>query len=161
MACDILSKGRTVNLYLDVDGVLLGSSRIRCNQVVLAQHAEPFLDFALQYFDCYWLTTHCDGTSESVLAYLRPYCSAHLLRELVNVRPTRFRTLKTEVLTGNFYWVEDTPLQAEIRWLKSCGLLSRWIKVDTRKRPDDLVAALAALRAVVRDLPATGGAGGN
>lgn len=149
MARDILSEGRAAKLYLDVDGVLLGSSRLRCNQVVLAQHAEPFLDFALRHFDCYWLTTHCDGTRESVLRYLRPYCSQGLLKKLARVRPTRFRTLKTEVLSRDFYWLEDAPLQAEIDWLKARGLLSRWIEVNTRKRPDHLLTAMSRLRTAI------------
>jgi hypothetical protein len=138
-----------MNLYLDVDSVLLGRRDAARLEVSLARHAEAFLGFASRHFDCFWLTTHCDGTRESVLRYLRPHCSEDLFKKLVEVRPTRFRTLKTEALEGDFYWVEDAPLQAEIEWLKSRGLLSRWIEVDTRKRPDDLLTAISRLRTAI------------
>ena len=138
-----------LNLYLDIDGILLGRSDPAGQEVCLARHAEAFLDFALRHFNCYWLTTHCDGTRESVLRYLRPYCSDDLLKKLAEVRPTQFRTVKTEALEGDFYWVEDAPLQAEIEWLKSRGLLSRWIEVNTRKRPDDLLTAMSRLRTAI------------
>jgi hypothetical protein len=135
-----------MNLYLDVDGVFLGRQDAAEANLAIAKHAEAFLDFALRHFDCYWLTTHCDGTQESVLRYLRPYCSEDLLKKLAEVRPTQFRTVKPEALEGDFYWVEDAPLQAEIEWLKSRGLLPRWIEVNTRKRPDDLLTAMSRLR---------------
>jgi len=140
---------RAFNLYLDIDGVLLGRGCSASREIVLARHAEAFLDFALRHFNCYWLTTHCDGTRESVLRYLRPYCPADILARLAAVRPTRFRTLKTEALEGDFYWIEDAPLQVEIEWLKTRGLLSRWIEVNTRKRPDDLVTAMSRLRTAI------------
>ena len=134
-----------MNLYLDVDGVLLGCEGAAGHEVVLARHAGEFMDFALQHFDCYWLTTHCDGTEESVLRCLRPYCPGDFLERLASVQPTQFRTLKTEAPEGDFYWLEDSPLQAEIDWLKARGLLSRWIEVNTRKRPDALIAARSRL----------------
>ena len=71
------------------------------------------------------------------------------MRQLAAVCPTRFTTLKTEALQGDFYWLEDSPLAAEIEWLRVRGLLSRWIHVDTRERPEDLLSAGLELRRVV------------
>jgi hypothetical protein len=126
----------------------LGRSKAGKPEVVLAPHAEEFIDSALRHFDCYWLTTHCDGTSESVLKVLRPYSSDSLVKKLSAVRPTRFRTLKTEALAGDFYWLDDSPLQAEIEWLRSRGLLARWIEVNSRERPGDLLKAMGILRSI-------------
>ena len=63
-----------MNLYLDVDGVLLGKRDPASSTTTLACHAREFLEFATANFDLYWLTTHCDGTVEPVMRHLRPYC---------------------------------------------------------------------------------------
>lgn len=137
-----------MNLYLDIDGVLLGKDDPTSPQVVLARHAKEFLTFALAHFDCFWLTTHCKGNIQSVLDYLREYATEDLMPMLKQVKPTNFDTLKTDVLDGDFYWVDDSPLQIEIDMLKKWGKIERWIQVDTRKRPDDLLVAMEKLRAV-------------
>ena len=133
-------------LYLDVDGVLLGKEDPSSPIVVLARHAREFLEFALATFDCYWLTTHCKGDSAVVLEYLRPYSSPEVLQLLAEIRPTSFRTLKTEALAGDFFWLDDSPLATEKEWLRTSGLEDRWIEVDTRRRPDDLLRAMDELR---------------
>jgi len=50
-------------LYLDVDGVLLAQESKNIPTTVLANHINEFLEFVLQNFDCYWLTTHCRNNS--------------------------------------------------------------------------------------------------
>ena len=127
-----------VRLYLDVDGVLLGKSDPKSSEIVLARHAEEFVEFALRTFECWWLTTHCRGEVRPVLEYLRPYCGGRLLQRLSEFRPTNWKTLKTEALLSPFFWLDDSPLAVELDWLTSHNLLDRWILVDTRKRPDDL-----------------------
>ncbi len=128
-----------MNLYLDIDGVLLGKEDPRSPDIHLAHHAEEFLAFALAHFDCFWLTTHCQGRSETVLQYLTPYGSADFMALAEKVMPTRFRVMKTEALTGDFLWLDDAPMQCELDWLSARSWLDRWIRVDTRKRPEDLV----------------------
>lgn len=132
-------------LYLDVDGVLLGRAAADDPAVVLARHAPAFLSFATANFDCYWLTTHCQGDGRTVLAYLRRYVSPDLERLLSTVRPTRFETLKTEALAGDFFWLDDAPLAAELAWLRGRGLMDRWLDVNTRLYPDDLSRAMELL----------------
>lgn len=57
-------------LYLDVDGVLLGHPAPDDIRVCLATHAREFLEFALEHFTCYWLTSHCRGDSYEVMNLL-------------------------------------------------------------------------------------------
>jgi hypothetical protein len=57
------------------------------------------------------------------------------------IKPTRFGVLKTEALEGDFYWLDDSPLAAELQDLRQRGLSERWIEVNTRRRPDDLLFA--------------------
>ena len=111
-------------LYLDVDGVLLGTQDGR---TALAAHAEEFIDFILAHFEALWLTTHCNGDAQSVLEYLRPYIRTDLLHKLKAIRPTRFGVLKTEALQGDFYWIDDQPLPSttpRVSWLRRTTLLS-------------------------------------
>lgn len=127
-----------MNLYLDIDGVLLGKADPGSPEIRLALHAEEFLVFALAHFDCFWLTTHCQGRTDEVLKYLAPYCTADFLAMAARIRPTRFRVMKTEALAGDFLWLDDAPMQCELDWLSARGWLDRWIPVDTRRRPGDL-----------------------
>jgi hypothetical protein len=142
-----MSMPKAIRLFLDVDGVLLGQSEGR---TILAPHAGEFIDFILAHFECFWLTTHCNGNVQTVLDYLRPFAPADLLAKMKAIRPTSFRVLKTEPLAGNFFWIEDQPLAAELADLRRRGLGDRWIEVNTRQRSDDLLHAIRELTWVLK-----------
>ena len=116
------------NLYLDVDGVILGEGGRP------ALHLNEFLDFILPRFRCFWLTTHQAG----VFDYLRQHLDTATIQRVRGIQPTTFTTLKTEVLAGDFIWIDDAPLACEVDWLRQRGLLNRWIGANTRCRPHDL-----------------------
>ena len=118
-------------VYLDVDGVLLGHA---AGSVALARHASEFIDFLLSHFDVYWLTTHCRDDVRPNLDYLGRYSPADFLNRLTAIKPTCFDVLKTEALIGDFYWVDDSPLQTEIAELRRREKFDRWIEVNTRLR---------------------------
>jgi hypothetical protein len=134
-----------VNLYLDIDGVLLGKTDPASPRIVLANHARQFLELAIANFDCFWLTTHCRGDAQPVLDYLRPFVHDDLVPLLTRIKPTNFDVLKTDALRGDFLWLDDSPLAIEVSWLRERNLLDRWVQVDTRKRPDDLLAVMEVL----------------
>ena len=119
-------------IYLDVDGVLLGES---AGRVALARHAAEFIDFLLARYDVYWLTTHCAGDSQSVLHYLARYAPADFVARLTPIKPTRFNVMKTEALCGDFYWLDDSPLQIELADLRRREMFDRWIEVNTSPTP--------------------------
>jgi hypothetical protein len=50
-----------MNLYLDIEGVLLDRGES-------ANGLKEFIGFAVENFDCYWLSTHCDGEVGPVLS---------------------------------------------------------------------------------------------
>ena len=135
-----------MNLYIDVDGVLIGKDAPDSPTQRLARHAEEFLTFALNHFDVSWLTTHCRGDAQRVVEYLRMYAPDNLMPLLRQIRPTNWDTLKTEALQGDFYWLDDSPMQAELNWLRERDLLDRWIEVDVRRNPNDLLRAMTILR---------------
>src|SRR5688500_14603200 len=142
-----MQRKRVQRIYLDVDGVVLGES---AGRVVLARHAAEFIDFLLARYDVYWLTTHCCGDARPVLDYLARYAPADFISRLSPIKPTRFDVLKTEAVDGDFYWLDDGPLQVELADLQRRNLFDRWIEVNTRQRPDDLLFAMSELAASER-----------
>jgi hypothetical protein len=136
-----------MKVYLDVDGVLLGQKEGR---VVLAAHAAELIEFLLEHFDVYWLTTHCSGDAQRVIHYLARFASPDFIKRLAPIKPTQFHVLKTEAVSGDFYWLDDSPLQAELAELQRRDLFDRWIDVNTRQRPDDLLFAMDELASVLQ-----------
>jgi hypothetical protein len=137
-----------MKVYLDIDGVLLGQ---KGDRVVLAPHAAELINFVLDRFDVYWLTTHCRGDTHRVTTYLGRYASADFVASLAPIKPTTFDLLKTEALSGDFYWLDDSPLQAELDDLRRREMFDRWIDVNTRQRPDDLLFAMEELAAALQN----------
>ena len=142
----MIRESQTMNLFIDIDGVLLGKSPIT-QQPILASHATKFLEFCLSNFDCYWLTTHCkEGINDGVINYLTPYADPKFLSLALQVIPTSFTTFKTEALFGDFLWIDDQPTAYEILYLDEKNLLNRWIQVNTRKNIDELALIIEFLR---------------
>ena len=125
-----------MNIYLDVDGVLLK------HHGTLANHADEFLA-AMVHSDhpVHWLTTRCrDGDSSAVVALLGRLVQRSTVELLTSIKPTSWETSKLEVidLRSPFIWFDDQPLQFEIEELQECGLLDRWVKVDLLSEPEQL-----------------------
>ena len=122
-------------LYLDIDGVLLTAKNTRA-----APGVDEFVAFVTQHFDCYWLTTHCKGDSSSALKYLSQFLLPATINKLKDaVHSTNWDALKTEAieLESDFYWIDDSPFQAEIACLQANQVTSRLIVVDLN-RPNEL-----------------------
>jgi hypothetical protein len=117
-----------IKLYLDIDGVLLTAKHTRA-----ADGVGEFVAFVTKYFDCYWLTTHCKGDSKPALKYLSQFMQPETIEQLrVAVKPTSWDTLKTEALDfeSDFYWLDDSPFQAELACLQANGLAERLIIIN-------------------------------
>ena len=142
-------------LYLDIDGVLLG--RDEEGRVQLAEGAKQFIDFALANYDCFWLTTHCKGDASATLAYQAPYCSPELIEKLKVIKPTTFKPWKkrkTQAIDFNreFVWLDDYLFNAEIAVLKKHGRLSSWHQVNSYADGDALRKCLNELRSGSKEL---------
>ena len=125
-----------MNIYLDVDGVLLN------HDGTLANHADEFLAAMVHSgHPVHWLTTRCrDGDASSVVDVLSRLVQPSTAELLSSIRPTSWATSKLEAidLRSPFIWFDDQPLQFEIEELRECGLLDRWVKVDLLSEPDQL-----------------------
>ncbi|ATX79708.1 hypothetical protein Ga0123461_1290 [Mariprofundus aestuarium] len=136
-----------MKLFLDIDGVLIGKHNSR---PVVARGVTPFLEFVTANFDCYWLTTHCQGNVETVIRYLTPFFSADQLDLIGKIKPTSFKTLKTEALPNekDFIWIEDQLLWCERKFIEDTGLTDNWYFVNTDKDEDGLINLLSVLKNV-------------
>lgn len=136
-----------MNLFTDIDGVLLGKNSGN-HTPVLANRAKDYLRCCIDHFDCYWLTTHCRGSIETVADYLAPYGDAELMELVWQISPTNFRTFKTEALFGDFIWVDDQPTAYEFAFLSEQDLLHCWWEVNTRRNINDLADIIPRLKAI-------------
>lgn len=134
-----------MNLFTDIDGVLLG----KCpdtDRVKLANYAKEYLRFCIQHFECYWLTTHCRGSIGTVIDHLQPFADGELLSLVKEIKPTNFRTFKTEALFGDYIWVDDQPTAYEFMQLEEREQLHCWYQVNTRKDINELSSLIESLQ---------------
>lgn len=150
-ASEVLRKGGSgPDIYLDIDGVLVGTrSPLEDTVELLRRIVIGFPDSA------YWLTTHCRQGSNRCAEYLRRSGFPARLTEEAGalIRPTDWDVLKTEAidLTRDFLWLEDAPLQAELRVLRSRGALEKCFMMDKRD-PGMARLAIERLEALKRDV---------
>ena len=125
-----------MNIYLDVDGVLLKQDG------TLAPHADNFLALIIHSgHPVHWLTTRCrDGDAAPIVDMLGRLLQPATAGLLPSVRATSWATSKLEAidLRSPFIWFDDQPLQFEIEELRECGLLDSWVKVDLLREPEQL-----------------------
>lgn len=112
-----------------------------------AENATLFIDFIISEFDCHWLTTHCQGDSATAVEYLAEYFPPEVIAKLKVVKPTVWRTLKTEGIDFSkpFIWLDDCPFQAEIKMLDSKGASDSLFKVNLGNR-DELLGVIEFLK---------------
>ena len=124
-------KSMEMNLYIDVDGVLLG--RNEADEIALIPDIEGILLYSKENFTCFWLTTHGRYGTDDVISYLKPYAKGIDLSLFNHIQAAPWNTLKTEAIDFSkpFIWIDDKPLQVELRILKDRGCLKSWLHVDS------------------------------
>ncbi len=73
-------------LYLDIDDTLLRHGQ-------LLPGAEDLLRWAVERYDCFWLTTRDNQGYDGILRAFHDLLDESLIRK---IKPTRWQTLKTE-----------------------------------------------------------------
>ena len=127
---------KTVNIYLDIDGVLLA------NDLNPANHANDFLRRILAEYpeSTYWLTTHCNGDASVPIQHIGHLFEADVQKLMKNIKPTTWETAKTRAIdfTKPFLWFDDDLFFEEKQSLLEHNVLDNWIQVDLSKNPDQL-----------------------
>lgn len=127
-------------LYLDIDGVLLSRGKLTRGLV-------EFLSFVTERFDCYWLTTHCDGDAKTAFLYLVGKVPSEAIPSIEKFKPTKWKSLKTEAIdfTNPFVWIDDNLFDSERRMLEAHGALDSFIHINLRSNPNQLLDVMKEL----------------
>jgi hypothetical protein len=127
-----------MNIYLDIDGVLL------TKQGQPSPHLKELLIEATTGYTPYWLTTHCKGDLEHVQSHLKIILPQDLWSYIEMIKPTNWDVLKTDSIdfTQDFIWLDDAPMEAEKKVLESHGVLHKLRLVDLKNNPDQLLTIL-------------------
>ncbi|KKW03629.1 MAG: hypothetical protein UY35_C0005G0077 [Candidatus Saccharibacteria bacterium GW2011_GWC2_48_9] len=124
------------NIYLDIDGVLLSNGKSAIG-----------LDSFIAYLDdkhqgnVYWLTTHCKGSNDSVISYLKQFVgNEQTLKAMGHIKPTKWNVAKTEGidLDQPFIWFDDNLLYGEKMILEQNNALENMILVNLKDKPNSL-----------------------
>lgn len=135
-----------MNIYLDIDGVLLA------NTVTTANFADDFLQYVLGRWpdSTYWLTTHQWRGQDRTLQLLKPVLNARTRKLMPLIKPTNWRQLKTDGIdfSKEFLWFDDDLYPEEREVLSIYNVLGSWIEVNLQKDPNQLLDEIAHLRAL-------------
>ncbi len=133
-------RGLAANIYLDIDGVLLGK------ELAAAPHAREFLHYILDNYpySTYWLTTHCKGDTAQALEHVRHSFDAETFERLKMIKPTVWDMSKTEGIDFNqpFLWFDDDLFPDEKNTLIKHEVLENWIGVNLHENQNQLAQFL-------------------
>lgn len=126
---------RMKKLYLDIDGVLL------TKQGLSADHLVEFLSYATEHFDCYWLTTHCDGDATKPFLHLVGKVPSEASQFLEKIKPTKWKLWKPEAIdfSSDFFWLDDYAFEGDKKILEENQALGKLITIDLKSNPDQLI----------------------
>ena len=137
-------KNNLMNVYLDIDGVIVGTASPQEDIVEL-------LEYILGQYphSAYWLTTHCRWGENRCADWLEQngLPSGLVARLAGQVNPTHWKTLKTEAIDFGvpFVWLEDAPLYSERAVLQQHHALDS-ICIMNKKDEKMALKALAFLK---------------
>lgn len=125
-----------MNIYLDIDGVLIAKDKRPANGVA------EFLEFITENFSCYWLTTHCrDGNSRHAIDYVHE--TTKIDRSILEkINPSKpWNNYKTSAIdfSQDFRWLDDLLLAGEIKMLERHNALNKIIRVLLQDDPNSLI----------------------
>ena len=125
-----------MNIYLDIDGVLLA------NEYNLSEGAVDLIKHITEKYDVYWLTTQCmDGDPAWAIEYINRASEEDLTLWLNKIKPTSWEEHKTEAIDFSkpFYWLDDDQYEEEKAELEKHDSMSSFIPIDLQSDPSDLI----------------------
>jgi hypothetical protein len=119
-----------VNIYLDIDGVLVGTKSPK-------EDCVKFLEYLLAHFpnSTYWLTTRCNrGENHADRPLYDVYPDELAKRVFATVQPTNWGDWKTNAIDFSqpFLWFDDDLFYVEKMALEKHGVLDCHIRMNPR-----------------------------
>lgn len=134
-----------MNVYLDIDGVLLA------NENNAANYADEFLQAILETYpdSTYWLTTHNWRGENRTKAVLAPHLRSETVALLDKIKPSEWDELKTDAInfTEDFLWFDDELMPNELKVLEEHEAVEQFILVRLDEDPDMLHKLAEAIKA--------------
>ena len=125
-----------MNIYLDIDGVLLA------NEKHAATGADELIQRALELYpdSTYWLTTHDWKGQFTVHEVLDSALRPETILLLGNIKHTAWGEFKTDGIdfTQKFLWLDDDLWDEEQSELKKHNATDNFILIDLHKNPNQL-----------------------
>ena len=125
-----------MNVYLDIDGVLLA------NENNAANYADEFLQAVLAAYpdSTYWLTTHNWRGENRTKEVLAPHLRPETVPLLDKIKPSVWNEMKTDGInfSEKFIWLDDDLWQDELKVLERHNATDNFILIDLKKNPDQL-----------------------
>lgn len=132
-----------MNIYLDIDGVLLA------NETTTAAYADEFLQAILDKYPTttYWLTTHNWKGENRAQAVLAPHLKPETAKLLEQIKPSEWDELKTDAVDFEepFLWFDDDLWPEELKVLEENNATGRFVMVDLTKDPEILKKLITLL----------------
>lgn len=143
---------KTVNIYLDIDGVLIHGRRNKA-AIGVNYFLRVLNKLMMRGINVYWLTTHCDGDTAGAVKYLDPYLSSPVSRTIITrIKPTSW-TVKTQGIDFGkpFLWFDDKPLGwADAAAMKEHSVTDSLVIVDLNKHPFALIGITLKLGRMIK-----------
>ncbi len=120
-----------MNIYLDIDGVILGTRSPQKDVVRLVK-------FIMEHYphSTYWLTTHCRNGTNRCAEWLKQNDFPRDLANRMNniIQPTNWSVMKTEAIDmdQDFIWFDDSLLETEKKILEAYYVLDGFYRMDPR-----------------------------
>lgn len=125
-----------MNVYLDIDGVLL------VNENNAANYADEFLQAVLAAYpdSTYWLTTHNWRGENRTKEVLAPHLKPETVPLLDKIKPSVWNEMKTDGInfSEKFIWLDDDLWQDELKVLEQHNATDNFILIDLQKNPNQL-----------------------
>lgn len=130
-----------MNIYLDIDGVLLANDR------QAAQFADEFVRHIIERYPVYWLTTHCQRTGDDPVPRLEPLFAPETVKYFRRIQPAYWDMMKTEGIDFSqpFLWFDDDLFDTEREVLEQRNTLDSWVEVNLSKNPNQLADLISRL----------------